>query len=154
MTDLPKNTGPRLAVRALIVNGARRLLLVNAYGGQKSDLWCAPGGGVERHQSLPDNLIREVYEETGLSIEVGGLAGINEFHEPHQSFHQVDLFFRATVVGGEVSEAWQDPEGVVNRWRFFTEQELRSIRHKPDQLAHFAFGSDEVRYDALERLVK
>ncbi|MEH6653800.1 MAG: NUDIX hydrolase, partial [Loktanella salsilacus] len=28
-----------------------RLLLVNAYAG-RTDLWCAPGGGVEAHASL------------------------------------------------------------------------------------------------------
>ena len=60
----------RVAVRGVIVE-AKRLLLVNAYPGQQSDLWCAPGGGVERHASLPENLKREVYEETGLTIAVG-----------------------------------------------------------------------------------
>ena len=47
---------PRLAVRALILSDDR-LLLVNAYAGGRSDLWCAPGGGCEAGQSLPDNLI-------------------------------------------------------------------------------------------------
>lgn len=61
---------PRLAVRALIVE-EDRLLLVNAYPDLRLDLWCAPGGGVEPHQSLPENLARELFEETGLTIEVG-----------------------------------------------------------------------------------
>jgi 8-oxo-dGTP diphosphatase len=64
MSSLPNNTGPRLAARALIVEN-ERLLMVNAYPGGTSDLWCAPGGGVEKHQSIPDNLKREVLKETG-----------------------------------------------------------------------------------------
>ena len=48
---------PRLAVRAAILHSGR-LLVVNAYPGQRSDLWCLPGGGVEPGQSLPENLIR------------------------------------------------------------------------------------------------
>ena len=50
-------TGPRLAARAVILH-ENRLLLVNAWPGNKSDLWCAPGGGVERGTSLPQNLQR------------------------------------------------------------------------------------------------
>ena len=57
---------PRVAVRGIILH-ENRLLLVNAYPGDESDLWCAPGGGAEPGQSLPDNLVREVAEETGLS---------------------------------------------------------------------------------------
>ena len=58
-------SGPQRAVRAVILE-AGRLLLVNAYPGEESDLWCAPGGGVERGASLTANLRREVREETGL----------------------------------------------------------------------------------------
>ena len=61
---------PRLAVRGILLIDDR-LLMVNAWGGGKSDLLCAPGGGVEMHSSLPDNLIREFHEETGLTITVG-----------------------------------------------------------------------------------
>ena len=64
---------PRLAARAVLIVD-NRLLLVNAYPDHDSDLWCAPGGGVERGASLTDNLIREVYEETGLTVSVGAPA--------------------------------------------------------------------------------
>ena len=57
---------PRLATRAIVLHD-NRLLLVNAWKG-RSHLWCAPGGGVEAHSSLPDNLIREVMEECGLLV--------------------------------------------------------------------------------------
>ena len=93
-----KTRSPRLAARAILVHEGR-LLLVNAYPGGRSDLWCAPGGGVEPGMSLPDNLCREVAEECGLRIDVGPLALVNEFHDPKSGFHQVDLFFRATLTG-------------------------------------------------------
>ncbi|MFN3224622.1 MAG: NUDIX domain-containing protein [Hyphomicrobiales bacterium] len=153
MSSLPNNTGPRLAARALIVEN-ERLLMVNAYPGGKSDLWCAPGGGVEKHQSIPDNLKREVLEETGLTIEVGGLAGINEFHEPGSGFHQVDLFFRAIILEGVIDPTWRDPDNVVSERRFMSRLELKQSRHKPDRLADFAFGRDSAAYDPLELLVR
>jgi len=142
----------RLSVRAVILRGGR-LLLVNAYRG-RTDLWCAPGGGAEPHASLPENLRREVREETGLDIAVGALCLVNEFHDPAGDYHQVDLFFRAEVAGGDPDGDWTDPEGVVAARRWASRTEIASIRVKPDALARVAWApSDAVVYDPLERLV-
>lgn len=145
----------RLSVRALILH-QDRLLLVNAYPDGQSDLWCAPGGGAEPGASLTDNLTREVWEETGLRIEPGRPAGVNEFHDPDDGFHQVDLFFRATITGGRLDPAWTDPEAVVTERRFFAHDEMGAIRFKPDTLPRMAFGGDSapVVYDGLERLIR
>ena len=143
---------PRLAVRALILH-EDRLLLVNAYPGGISDLWCAPGGGVEPGASLPENLAREVMEETGLTIEVGAPALVNEFHDPESGFHQVDLFFRCRIVAGALDPAWRDPEGVVTERRFFARDEMASVRFKPDSLAAAAWGTGCL-YDPLEVIVR
>ena len=94
-----KPRSPRLATRAIIVEDGR-LLLVNAYPGNRSDLWGAPGGGAEPGYSLPDNLRREVHEECGLEVEVGPLALVNEFHDPKSGYHPVDLIFRCRVMRG------------------------------------------------------
>lgn len=141
---------PRLAVRAVLLH-AGRLLLVNAWPGGESDLWCAPGGGVEPGVSLPDNLAREVAEETGLAVTVGAPCLVNEFHEPESGFHQVDLFFRCRLAGGRLDPAWRDPEGVVERRRWVSEAEIAALRIKPDSLASVAWRQDCL-YDPLERL--
>ena len=146
-----KPHSPRLAVRALILH-QDRLLIVNAYPGGLSDLWCAPGGGANPGTSLPENLQREVMEETGLTIAVGAPALINEFHNPATGFHQVDLFFRATITAGTLSAGWRDPEGVVTARRFVTRAELAALRHKPDSLAQAAWGTTTL-YDPLEVIV-
>jgi len=142
----------RLAVRAVIVH-ENRLLLVNAYPGDRSDLWCAPGGGVMAGASLPDNLMREVYEETGLNVRVGMPCLINEFHDPDTGFHQVDVFFRCAFGHGALRDEWRDPGDVVSRRRFFSREELADIRFKPGSLGDAAF-SDGVCYDPLEVLVR
>lgn len=149
----PRPRSPRLAVRALILH-ENRLLLVNAYPGDKSDLWCAPGGGVERGTSLHENLRREVAEETGLMIGIGPLALVNEFHDPATGFHQVDLLFRAWIASGRIEAAPADPEGVVNRRRFFSLDEMAGIRFKPDSLSEIAWRHGPgAAYDPLERIV-
>jgi 8-oxo-dGTP diphosphatase len=146
---------PRIAARALILH-QDRLLLVNAYPDARLQLWCAPGGGCEAGQSLPENLAREVHEETGLSITVGPPALVNEFHDPDTGFHQIDLFFRCTLVAGDLDDTWTDPEGVVTDRRFFSRVELASghVRFKPDSLPDAAWGSQAALYDPLEVILK
>ena len=144
---------PRIAVRALILRD-QRLLLVNAYSDGQSDLWCAPGGGVDAHRSLPDNLVREVEEETGLTVTVGAPALVNEFHDPERGFHQVDVYFRCSAAG-PMPERWTDPEGVVTERRFFSRNELLDIRYKPDSLPLVAWDAGPcIAYDPLELLVR
>jgi 8-oxo-dGTP diphosphatase len=148
----PQRPMPRLAVRGLLLI-EDRLLLVNAYSGQRSDLLCAPGGGVEPHASLPDNLRREFHEETGLIVEVGAPCMVNEFHAPERGFHQVDVYFRVTLVAGDPHAPWTDPEGVVNRRILASRADMAGLRYKPDTLPDAAWG-DGVIYDPLEPLVR
>ena len=145
---------PRIAVRAVILH-EDRLLLVNAYPGHQSDLWCAPGGGVEAGQSLPANLVREVVEETGLSVSVGAPCLVNEFHDPSSGFHQVDIYFRCLIEAGILDpDGHVDPEGIVNRRRWVTRREMAALRVKPDSLSDVAWGTGALLYDPLEPLVR
>ena len=145
--------GPRLAARAVILHDDR-LLLVNAWPkGAGSALWCAPGGGVERGASIPDNLAREVHEECGLHIAVGLPCLVNEFHDPQGTFHQVEVFFRCTITGGTLSDDWQDQEHIVHARRFFSRAEVQELHLKPDSLKRLAW-EDGFAYDPLESLVK
>ncbi len=155
---MPSAPSPRLAVRAVLIHDTR-LLLVNAWKG-RDHLWCAPGGGVECHSSLPDNLRREVHEETGLVIAVGAPCLVNEFHDPEGSFHQVDIYFRCTLVSGDPAGDWTDPEGVVTHRRWVTRDEMAGVQVKPDSLAAVAWSSaggsagEGVLYDPLEPIVR
>jgi len=141
----------RLATRAVLLHQGR-LLLVNAWAdAAKSDLWCAPGGGAEPGASLPDNLAREVFEETGLRINVGLPCLINEFHDPTRGFHQVEVFFRCTCDTDIIDPDWTDPEGVVTRHLWASAQDMAALRVKPSSLALVAFSPQvALSYDALE----
>lgn len=143
----------RLAVRGLLLH-EDRLLLVNAYGG-RSDIWCAPGGGAELHQSLPENLAREIFEETGLEVSVETPCLVNEFHDPDGAFHQVDIFFRCSLLGGALSDSWQDPEGVVNYRRWVNREEIKTLDVRPKSLAQVAWDNDlRIKYDPLEPILR
>lgn len=143
----------RLAVRGILMH-ENRLLLVNAYKG-RGDLWCAPGGGAEVHQSLPENLAREIFEETGLTVTVGDPCLANEFHDPDGDYHQVELFFRCTLAAGQIDDAWQDPENIVSMRRWVTREELETLNVRPKSLAAVAWRDKNApTYDPLEAILK
>jgi len=148
-----KYTHIRVAARAIILEDDN-LLLVNAYATGVSDLWCAPGGGVDKGSSLPENLAREVFEETGLTVDVGAPCLVNEFHEPDTGFHQVEVFFRCTITKGKLDGAWVDPEHIVSERRFFSRDDASKVRSKPDSLVHVAWGETSLSYDPLEVIEK
>lgn len=145
---------PRIAVRAVILHESR-VLLVNAWPGKRSTLLCAPGGGVEPGTSLPDNLKREVFEETGLRIMVGVPCLVNEFHDPKIGFHQIDVFFHCTLTdGADIKPDWIDPEEVVNRHVWAARHDFARLRVKPDALERIAFEPFiAISYDPLETIV-
>lgn len=144
---------PRVSVRGIVM-ADNRLLLVNAWPGNQSKLLCAPGGGVEPGQSLPENLIREIHEETGLTVEVGEVVLVNEFHDPNSTYHQVDIYFRCEIVAGQLDPDWQDVDGVVHDRRFVTEDEIATLLVKPDSLALVAWGDGGITYDPLEPVLR
>ncbi|CTQ48644.1 NUDIX domain-containing protein [Jannaschia donghaensis] len=145
----------RLAARAVLVH-EDRLLLVNAWPASKaSELWCAPGGGAEAHESLPANLAREVHEETGLRVAVGAPCLVNEFHSPRRRWHQVEVFFRCTLLEGVLDAAWKDPEGIVTSRRWVTRAEMAGMLVRPAALEAVAWGDGAApTYDPLELILE
>lgn len=143
-----KNRPIRTAVRGILLV-ENRLLLVNAWPENKSDMMCAPGGGAEPHSSLEDNLIREFHEETGLGIKVGAPCLVNEFHDRRRDFHQVDIYFRVSLLSGNPLQDWTDPEGIVTKRRLVSRAEMADIRVKPDSLERLAWDGG-IFYDVLE----
>lgn len=151
MSSMPRP--PRLAVRGIVMREGR-LLLVNAWKG-KDNIWCVPGGGVEPHSSLPDNLVREIHEETGLTVRVGAPCLVNEFHDPENDFHQVDIYFRCTITAGDPDGDWTDPEGIVSMRRWVKREEMAAILVKPDSLAAVAWKDPGApAYDPLEPILR
>ena len=106
---------------------------------------------MDAHSSLHENLAREIYEETGLTVQVGDPVMVNEFHKPEASFHQVEVFFRCTIIAGTLDDNWRDPEAVVSKRQFFSRDEMANIATKPNSLAKAAWGSTMI-YDPLELL--
>ena len=61
-----------------------------------------PGGHIEKNESFVDSVIREVYEETGLTIKDPVLCGTKQFQEDEDTRYVV-FFYKATHFSGELT---------------------------------------------------
>jgi len=92
---------PQLAVSGAIFRGDKILLVRRARSPAKG-FYSLPGGRVEFGESLHAALHREVDEETGLKIEIVGLAGWREvLPESAGSGHYLIMSFAARWIGKE-----------------------------------------------------
>ena len=84
---------PPLSVKAIVLHQGRVLLLVN-----ERDEWDLPGGRPEAGEDHRTALVREVLEETGLSVEIGDLIDDHLFEVLPQRFVRI-LAFGCTLTG-------------------------------------------------------
>src|SRR3954470_8091783 len=95
---------PYLAVSAAIIRDGRVLVGRRAKGAS-TGLYTLPGGVVEAGETLHQAVVREIAEETGITIEPVGLAGQGEFITSDEaakiSRHCVILCFAARWLAGE-----------------------------------------------------
>lgn len=61
--------------------------------------WIIPGGGIDAYESYKATGAREILEETGLVIEVGGIVKVAEIIVPEKE-HRIVLYVNAKPVGG------------------------------------------------------
>jgi 8-oxo-dGTP diphosphatase len=88
-------TGPEVAVGAVACHDDR-LLLVRRGQPPAVGEWSVPGGRVEAGEPIRAAVVREVAEETGLTVTVGDFLGwVERFDGGH---HYVILDFRIAVL--------------------------------------------------------
>jgi len=93
-----KNFKFRASVYGVLVEDGK-VLLKRHPTIEKFDL---PGGGVELDETIPDALIREFMEETGLSVEVGKLLLVEDsfFTYNGEDAHGILIFYEVRKTGG------------------------------------------------------
>ncbi len=92
-----------------------------------------PGGHVEKDESFVDSVIREVYEETGLTIDSPQLCGIKDWTDPDGSRYMV-LFYKTNRFHGELQSS---DEGKVFWTTFEHLPTLNLSLHMEDMLKVF-----------------
>jgi ADP-ribose pyrophosphatase YjhB (NUDIX family) len=114
--------------------GPKKILLVKNKG---AEFWYAPGGGWEyENESVLECAKREVYEETGITVEIKRLIYVQEFHESPRTIY-FETFWLAFPAGGQSlneSHIDLDPKGAVEAARWFGQEELRDLTVFPNRL--------------------
>ncbi|MEW4131787.1 NUDIX hydrolase [Bacillus thuringiensis] len=88
-------------VYALIYDNINRKILMVGNKRENGSEWSLPGGARESGETLEQAVIRETFEETGLTVEIENIFAINEKFFPHA--HAVIFTFVVRIVEGEIS---------------------------------------------------
>src|SRR4051812_35572789 len=106
-----------------------------------NDLWALPGGTMDLGESIGETAIREVREETGLTVEIDGIVGI--YSDPRHLIEysdgevrqQFNICFRGRLVDGSLRSS---EESTDVRWIPPDEIDDLSIHHTTRlRLQHF-----------------
>ncbi|HEX5877062.1 MAG TPA: NUDIX domain-containing protein [Actinomycetota bacterium] len=103
--DAPPANSIVVAVTAIVRNDDGDVLLIER---TDNGLWAAPGGAQDIGERVSDTVRREVFEETGLRVEVTGLSGIYSdpahviAYDDGEVRQEFALCFRARPVGGDL----------------------------------------------------
>lgn len=128
-----------VSVAGLVINNRDEILLLKS----PKRGWEYPGGMVEPHETLQEALIREIQEETGVTVEITGFAGICKNIEKDV----VNIDFICKYVSGSLTTSdeslelkWFKREDALKMVTFpLTKERLRNMLICVDKMYCFGF---------------
>ena len=126
--DAPKANSVVPSTTAVVTDAEGRILLVHRVD---NGLWALPGGGMELGESIEDCAVREVKEETGLSVCLGPKLGETaySFVENGREHKKRVHWFYMEARGGEL----RPEEGMFIDVRLLSEEELDVLTFPNDR---------------------
>jgi 8-oxo-dGTP diphosphatase len=117
---------PWVSAHALTIHH-NRLLVVKRGAPPAKGLWSVPGGAIDLGETVEECLKREVFEETGIEIEVKDFLRyvdviLKEEATGNIQYHYVVLYFKALYIGGELR-----PSSDAADAQWLTSDEIRQL---------------------------
>jgi ADP-ribose pyrophosphatase YjhB (NUDIX family) len=95
--------------------------------------WEFPGGGVKINESIPEALVREFQEETGLVVKPQKFLSLKENYfyaeDRNQAWHTVCSFYSVKLIGGKLITTGNNLD--VIEARFLPQVEFKSTKFNP-----------------------
>lgn len=150
----------RVRAAGIFTDRDRILLVCHRDPDLGDEWWIPPGGGVEpADRSVFDTARREIFEETGLVVQLSRIIYIREFREhPTRTYH-LELFMAVDSYTGELTITNIPPGdldyGIVRDVRWLKRSELDRLVVWPEWLGEDWFWQDaadefpETRYTGM-----
>jgi len=130
LRHIVKNTGIQeqlyipISVAIVTRHNAEILMVGNEYAPGKPLFWGLPGGAVEHGENIREAVVRELFEESGITaLETGRLAWIVQGHEFTGKTGLFAFAFEISTWQGEVSLEHEETAGVVKKAEFVPYEE-------------------------------
>lgn len=146
----------RVRAAALIVEDNRILLVQHVHPETGDMWWVPPGGGVEPVDGdIYDTVRREVWEETGLAVELVRVVYIREYYEEETDTLHFELFLSSNGRSGELTITNIQGTGIDEHYikdaRFIHKDDLQEMIVYPEILkdgfwGDLALGFPETKY--------
>ena len=124
----------------MVCDGKGYVLVQNKKGDRTWHGWNFPGGHVEQGEFVTPSVVREIREETGLTIENPKLCGIKEFQKEQDGKRFIVFLYVASRFSGELCSS---DEGDVF---WYPLSELKRSKELADGFSEMlpVFTSDEI----------
>ena len=126
----------RDSARVIVLDRSWRTLLVRVVDPttDRPPVWLAAGGGIEEGEDLAGAAARELWEETGLSVEASALGSPVAFCQGEWSFRgtcyvSTDWYFALQTDGFDVCEARATPleQELHAEWRWCSTSDIEAM---------------------------
>lgn len=150
----------RIRAAALITQGENILLVQHVHPQTGYEWWVPPGGGVEPDDaSIFDCAHREVFEETGLHVDLSNIVYIREFLDQENRTRNLELFLASRSFSGDLTirnvQGSGPDEHYIRDVRWVPRDELQGMVVYPEVLKEefwndLANGFPETRYLGIQ----
>lgn len=145
----PGYATPKVDVRAAVIREGKILLVQE----RSDERWCMPGGWADVGTLPSENVVREVWEESGFRVKPRKLIGIFDANRsdraPLELYHAYKMIFLCGITGGE-----ERPSNETRDVRFFDFENLPPLsshrtneKHLAEVVAHLKNPNRPTAFD-------